>query len=1132
MANATTTTAEPPTHNPGWNPRADDRAMVLCPHPDGSAARFTVLTDRLVRMEWSPTAQFEDRASQAFVNRRLEVPRFAVERHGLRTTIDTGALRVFFSQDGKPFNRANLSVEFTLEGVRRTWKPGDVDRANLGGTTRTLDGVDGACPVEPGLLSRDGWVVIDDTTRLVFEPGSGAVSGPRGWDWLVARDAPRGQIDWWFFGYGRDYSTALHDFARAAGRIPMPPRYVFGSWWSRYWAYTDAELRTLVSEFRRHDVPVDVLVIDMDWHLDGWTGYTWNRDCFPDPQSFLTWARGEGLMISLNLHPADGVGKHEDAFEPVARALGLDPAAVDRIPFDCTSPAFVDAYFRHLHWPLEKQGIDFWWMDWQQGTQTNVPGLDPLWWLNHLHWEDLRWRQNPANDETNLRVGKRPLVFSRWGGLGNHRYPIGFSGDTYSTWASLAWQPRFTAMAGQVGYAYWSHDIGGHQPGPVEPELYARWVQFGALSPVLRTHTSKNPQGERRIWASPAREFRAMREAFLLRYALLPYTYTSARACYDTAMPLCRPLYLHWPHEARAYENPGQYLFGPDLLAAPVTARADRTSRAAAWSVWLPPLPANGRWTNWFTGESLAGGTDAFALVPIDEAPLWASEGAIIPMAPAMRHSRERPLDPLILRVFPGDRGSTRLYEDDGESGGYEQGQCAWTPVSFEQRGRTLVVRIGPAEGSFPGMLEERSYEVRLSDRWPAASVRLNAGDLPAGEGAGSWSYDRQDLAIIVRTGPRSVREGLEIEVTLSERDDGALRRGLRGRARMLRSVASVLGERCPEHIASVVGLTSASMPDPEFATALESAVAGADNWTLARAAAACGADPGAVHETVCRLLGVSCVLEFTTEGLAPGEIVTRARATVPRGQGLDARVDIPGAGAEHGRWERLSRREFADGPLTVVEARWRTPSVLQQTTVRAEVKISGPGAGPIVLPFVESVLPSINGWWVIGPFHEKFSPIQLGRQFGPETDASLTRRHDDGRGGTIGWQRIDRALKPGDDPQREFFVDLHAAFGQRADDAIAYALSFIEADHDAHAVLALGSDDGVAAWLNGTEVHRNQVSRGYGSRQDRVPVRLQRGLNTLLLKISQDRGAWGFGAHIETAEGLAVPATRVVRGD
>ena len=196
-----------------------------------------------------------------------------------------------------------------------------------------------------------------------------------------------------------------------------------------------------------------------------------------------------------------------------------------------------------LHHSLEKQGVDFFWLDWQQEPTTTVPGLNPTWWLNYVHFTDME------------REGKRPLLFHRWGGLGNHRYQIGFSGDTYSTWPSLAFQPYFTATAANVGYGYWSHDIGGHMPGTVDPELFTRWVQWGAFSPVLRTHSTKNPDAERRIWAYAPQYATAMRRAFLKRYALIPYIYTAARETYDTGISILHPLYYDFPEEEGAYSR-------------------------------------------------------------------------------------------------------------------------------------------------------------------------------------------------------------------------------------------------------------------------------------------------------------------------------------------------------------------------------------------------------------------------------------------------------------------------------------------------------------------------------------------------------------------------------------------------
>ncbi len=423
--------------------------------------------------------------------------------------------------------------------------------------------------------------------------------------WALARLAGKRQ-DQYFFGYGHDYKQALGDYVRVAGRIPLPPRYAFGAWWSRYWAYSDQELRDLVTGFHQDSLPLDVLVIDMDWHntlgrhfntqdasghRKGWSGYSWDKALFPDPKDFLTELHDEGLKVTLNLHPASGVQPWEDAYPEFARNMGIDPATGHYVPFDLTNRTFASNYLDLLHHPLEAQGVDFWWLDWQQENNTKAAGVNPTWWLNYIHFTDQE------------HEGKRPLLFHRWGGLGNHRYQIGFSGDTVSSWESLAFQPWFTATAANVGYAYWSHDIGGHLPGVVAPELYTRWIQFGIFSPILRTHTTKNAEAERRIWAYPEPYSDVMRSAFQLRYAMEPYIYTEGRRTYDTGLAFMRPLYYDSPEAPEAYTAKSEYLFGENMLIAPVVQPVDSATGLATEHVWLPA----GDWIEWSSGKHLRG---------------------------------------------------------------------------------------------------------------------------------------------------------------------------------------------------------------------------------------------------------------------------------------------------------------------------------------------------------------------------------------------------------------------------------------------------------------------------------------------------------------------------------------------
>ncbi|MBD3243952.1 MAG: alpha-xylosidase, partial [Chitinivibrionales bacterium] len=423
------------------DPVADPKAVVTAGN-----ARFTVLTPRCVRMEWSEDGAFEDRPSRVFWFRHQPVPHFTVRRTRTGVTVTTDMLSIRYDSTQHGFTAKNLTV--SLRGTTTRWRPGDSDPANLGGTGRTLDGVNGPCALATGLLSRNGLTVIDDSETFIFDDNQ----------WPVSRaGTAEKKQDLYAFAYGTDYQACLCDYTALSGSVPLIPRWALGNWWSRYWAYSDSELTELMQQFRRRRIPLSVCVIDMDWHVvknpysGGWTGYTWNKEYFPQPAAFLKRMHQEyDLKISLNLHPADGVHPHEDAYAKMARHMGINPRGKKPVPFDCTDPRFVDGYFKYLHHPHEKIGIDFWWMDWQQGKRTAMEGVDPLFWLNHLHFLDL------ARDGS-----RRPFVFSRWAGLGNHRYQIGFSGDTIVSWESLAFQPHFTATASNVAYTWWSHDIGG-----------------------------------------------------------------------------------------------------------------------------------------------------------------------------------------------------------------------------------------------------------------------------------------------------------------------------------------------------------------------------------------------------------------------------------------------------------------------------------------------------------------------------------------------------------------------------------------------------------------------------------------------------------------------------------------------
>lgn len=680
-------------------PVANPQSVVI-----EGGARFTVLTPRLLRMEWSPVGKFEDRASQPFWFRDQPAPKYSVKKTATRLVIETGALELVYLP-GKPFSAESLWVRLKESGV--LWHYDDSDAENLGGTARTLDEVDGATPVGEGLVSRSGWSVVDDSNSLVFNDHG----------WLEHRQADPEQVDLYFLGYGHDYLGCLKEFNLVTGSVPMIPRFVLGNWWSRYWEYSQEDLYNLMADFRNYRVPLSVCIIDMDWHItktgntsSGWTGYTWNRDLFPDPDGLLADLHKQGLKVALNLHPASGIHRHEEAYADICRALGKDPAIGEPVEFDITNPVFVNAYFNILHHPQEKRGIDFWWMDWQQGFKTRLSGLDPLWWLNHLHFLDLG------------RDGqRRSFIFSRWGGLGNHRYPIGFSGDSVISWKSLAFQPFFTATASNVNYGWWSHDIGGHMGGVEDAELYARWVQLGTFLPILRLHSTKNAYLERRPWGYDAETLEVAREAMQRRHAMIPYLYSLAWRYHQDSVPPLLPMYYEHPEQDEAYACPNQYLYGNQLIIAPFIQPKEHDTRLSRSVAWLP----KGDWYDYFHGEYFAGDGWYATYGTLRDVPVFARAGGIVPEGPMVGWGGVDVPDSLSVQVFPGADGSFDLYEDEGNTNFYLDGAYAVTPMRQKWGGDQAVVTIGPAHGAV-NLLPARR-EVKLVFRGFAPVDIINA---------------------------------------------------------------------------------------------------------------------------------------------------------------------------------------------------------------------------------------------------------------------------------------------------------------------------------------------------------------------------------------------------------------------
>ena len=488
-----------------------------------------------------------------------------------------------------------------------------------------------------------------------------------------------------------------------------------------------------MDRFRSNDMPMSVAVLDIDWHLmkipeeygTAWTGYTWDKELFPDHVTFLEELRKRKLKTTLNVHPADGVRAYEKPYAAMCKAMSRDASKGVPVPFECADKKFFAEYFKQLHHPLEDEGVDFWWIDWQQGPHSEVETVDPLWMLNHYHFID------------SGRKGERRFTFSRYAGPGSHRYPVGFSavsrgarqsaaelnGRTRSFHgrvlsfsrslprprAILATASGAMILAGTITGSRWvSRKPSKGATDSQDDELMARWVQLRCFSPILRLHSSISPFNTREPWDF-SRECQDVSRAFLqLRHRLVPYLYSEAAHATTTYKSLVEPIYYDYPASSEAYAYKTQFSFGTELIVFPIVAPITKSVALGKAMGWLPP----GRWVDVFDETVYDGDRVLSFHRALDGYPVLAKEGAIVPLdgktGGAIENGCPIPETIEILLVV-GKDGKFVLLEDDGKGADVSSVKFSTTPICYSLAEATLS--IGPTEHP---LLEKRTYAVRL----------------------------------------------------------------------------------------------------------------------------------------------------------------------------------------------------------------------------------------------------------------------------------------------------------------------------------------------------------------------------------------------------------------------------------
>ncbi len=673
------------------NGKSDPRAIF-----QGQHYRITILTERLIRLEYSLDGTFYDGLTQRVINRKFPLPVFSIQEDTKYLEISTKYFRLKYLKE-KPFVASvvapDANFKVTLLNSDKEWYFNHPEARNFKTTSVSLDENSKKANLTKGLYSTDGFASIDDSkTLMLLEDGS------------LAKPTVN-RVDTYLFMYRRDFGLCLRDYFNLTGTPSLIPRYALGIWWHKDEAYSFEDTKDLLNSFAKNQIPLSVLLLGHKWHIDtnlGNTGFTFNKELFPEPEKLVSYMHERGVRVGLALEPTGGISPLEEQYLKMQTSLNIGDNQV--IPFNTFDYQFIKAYFANIIEPLNQLQIDFYWLD-----TYNFKDLNTLNALNFYH------SNNSAKDAT-----KRPLILSRNGEVAPHRFPVHYSGRTTVSWDTLKILPFFNSSASNLGLSWWSHDVGGYQDGVEDNELYLRYVELCTFSPIFRFSAKFGHYYKREPWRWDYNTLNIVRDYCQMRHRLIPYLYAEAYKYHQTGLPIIQPLYYMTPeiYDEPNYRN--EYYFGSELFVAPITTKKDLVMNRTVQSIFLPA----GTWYDFKTGKKFGGNRRYVTFYKDEDYPVFAKAGSIVPLAILEKNINvNNPPRKMEIHVFPGRSNVYKLYEDDGYSSLYEQGYFIKSDIDYNYLANNYTLIIHPTSGKSGIIPSSRDYKIRFRNTRMADDV-------------------------------------------------------------------------------------------------------------------------------------------------------------------------------------------------------------------------------------------------------------------------------------------------------------------------------------------------------------------------------------------------------------------------
>lgn len=700
--------------------------------------------------------QIRSKDSLSNFNKKSDFKNFSINKTKDQIIIKTVKQKLTYKK-GNTQILERINIEFNKNGSTISSNVNNRDLQNLGGVIQRADRMDGrlehrdyntSSPAKPkqfpkGLLSKQGFTILKTINNK-----------------LVHNDENGNSSEYFFFVYGDDYKVALKDFTNLNGKIPMLPKWSLGNWFSRYQPFKDNDYINFVERFRKEKIPIDVIVPDMNWHKDGWYGTRFDENNFPNMSEFLDWTDQNGIHVGFNHHPGalipsdprskifakkarldiDSLVKRTDSIYKATNWKNIKGTGL----YGEENSKYIKPYFDTFLAPIMDIGLDFHWVD---GT----PSL-----------ENLKEYYNATENYNN----KRAIVLTRqgYGSFDHHRYPVGFSADTYISWESLAFNIETTVKGSNNG-VYWSHDIGGHMAKNGDnfdkSELFIRWIQFGALTPFNRLHATggvtldNRKMHIRRPWLWNSTVLNSARKIIQFKYKIMPYIYTLNRNAYDNGLIMTQGMYINYPNYLESYKySESQYMIGKDILVAPITKPAEDGQTIKGLgnkNLWIPP----GVWYDYFSSEKIKGPIETLVKKPIDEIPLFFKEGSIIPTREYLNYTDEKPLKKINIELYQFskiDKSSFHFYEDDGKTLSYKKDEFRWTKIDFSlTSSNENKITINAKDGTYKNTVSNRDYNLIIKHiGYTPKNIIINGENLMNK----NWSYKNDILTIKIDSYP------------------------------------------------------------------------------------------------------------------------------------------------------------------------------------------------------------------------------------------------------------------------------------------------------------------------------------------------------------------------------------------